>query len=77
MVVIKRLKGSESSAENENLFLKEAKLINSLRNVVGFMGFRTLPWQLNHACALKICTKLHIDLCETTKQDRLPLSGLT
>ena len=42
-VVIKKIT-SESSSD-ENLFLKEAKLINSLRhaNVVGFMGLCTLP----------------------------------
>ena len=42
-VVIKKIT-SESSSD-EDLFLKEAKFINSLRhvNVVGFMGLCTLP----------------------------------
>lgn len=45
-VVIKKI--TSESSEDEKLFLKEAKLIDSLRhaNVVGFIAFCTLPYTL-------------------------------
>ena len=45
-VVIKKI--TSESSEDEKLFLKEAKLIDSLRhaNVVGFIPFCTLPYTL-------------------------------
>ena len=45
-VVIKKI--TSESSEDKKLFLKEAKLIDSLRhaNVVGFIAFCTLPYTL-------------------------------